>query len=281
MIDEPELKTLARTWNVQEMVVDLDYSLGWFLQVLRQTRLGEQLVFKGGTCLRKCYFPDYRFSEDLDFTLLRAASTRQLQSALDEAVDELEREGFEFPQLPKVEALSDDYGKISLQARVYFRGVLQFRGQPRAIRLDLNQDEVLLFPAVERALHHPYSDAAAITARWACYDLREVLAEKLRAICGQRRYAISRDLYDIAFLIGQGVETGNVLEALPSKFAVKDVPLDTGLLPRLDARRPAFEADWQRSVAYLVRPELLPEFEEVWECCRQLVEQIEKRHAAS
>jgi len=25
------------------------------------------MIFKGGTCLKKCYFPDYRFSEDLDF----------------------------------------------------------------------------------------------------------------------------------------------------------------------------------------------------------------------
>ena len=28
----------------------------------------KNLIFKGGTCLRKCYFPEYRFSEDLDFT---------------------------------------------------------------------------------------------------------------------------------------------------------------------------------------------------------------------
>lgn len=26
-------------------------------------------MFKGGTCLKKCYFETYRFSEDLDFTL--------------------------------------------------------------------------------------------------------------------------------------------------------------------------------------------------------------------
>ncbi|WP_394346518.1 nucleotidyl transferase AbiEii/AbiGii toxin family protein [Sphingobacterium psychroaquaticum] len=26
------------------------------------------LFFKGGTCLSKCYFPNYRFSENLDFT---------------------------------------------------------------------------------------------------------------------------------------------------------------------------------------------------------------------
>ena len=33
------------------------------------TNLRESWVFKGGTCLKKCYFETYRFSEDLDFTL--------------------------------------------------------------------------------------------------------------------------------------------------------------------------------------------------------------------
>ena len=27
-------------------------------------------VFKGGTCLRKCYYETFRFSEDLDFTIV-------------------------------------------------------------------------------------------------------------------------------------------------------------------------------------------------------------------
>jgi hypothetical protein len=26
------------------------------------TEIRENLIFKGGTCLRKCWFPDYRFS---------------------------------------------------------------------------------------------------------------------------------------------------------------------------------------------------------------------------
>lgn len=30
----------------------------------------EKWIFKGGTCLKKCFFDNYRFSEDLDFTIL-------------------------------------------------------------------------------------------------------------------------------------------------------------------------------------------------------------------
>src|SRR5699024_5561836 len=54
-------------WKVPPDTVDKDYVLGHFLSVFTQF-YENQLVFKGGTCLRKCYFEDYRFSEDLDFT---------------------------------------------------------------------------------------------------------------------------------------------------------------------------------------------------------------------
>lgn len=35
----------------------------------RHEELAETWIFKGGTCLKKCYFETYRFSEDLDFTV--------------------------------------------------------------------------------------------------------------------------------------------------------------------------------------------------------------------
>lgn len=38
-------------------------------------------VFKGGTCLKKCYFETYRFSEDLNFTV-RDAGRMQPQELL-------------------------------------------------------------------------------------------------------------------------------------------------------------------------------------------------------
>lgn len=69
MIGEAELRRLAARWNVDPMVVDLDYSLGWYIAALyRANEIDNRLCFKGGTCLRKCHFADYRFSEDLDFT---------------------------------------------------------------------------------------------------------------------------------------------------------------------------------------------------------------------
>ena len=58
--------------RIREDVFERDYCLAWFLAVLSQSELKTVLGFKGGTALKRCYFPDYRFSEDLDFTLLEA-----------------------------------------------------------------------------------------------------------------------------------------------------------------------------------------------------------------
>jgi hypothetical protein len=58
-------KRLGIPWEVLER----DYLLSWILAGIAQVELlRETLVFKGGTALRKCYFGDYRFSEDLDFS---------------------------------------------------------------------------------------------------------------------------------------------------------------------------------------------------------------------
>jgi uncharacterized protein len=84
MISEAELRRLSARSGVDAMVQDLDYALGWFLAaLLRQHNATEYLIFKGGTCLRKCYFPEYRFSEDLDFTLRQHWELAGLQNAID------------------------------------------------------------------------------------------------------------------------------------------------------------------------------------------------------
>lgn len=69
MILQHEITNKASLWKVPPDTVDKDYVLGHFLSVFI-AHYEDDLIFKGGTCLRKCYIEDYRFSEDLDFTSL-------------------------------------------------------------------------------------------------------------------------------------------------------------------------------------------------------------------
>ena len=71
MINHEEIKNLVTEWNIREDVIEKDYIIGWVLWGIGQDPdLSNKWIFKGGTCLKKCYLETYRFSEDLDFTVL-------------------------------------------------------------------------------------------------------------------------------------------------------------------------------------------------------------------
>ena len=79
MITAKEINTFSRQLGVPAVTIDKDWVLGHLLYGIYQNDyLGDNLVFKGGTCLKKCYFADYRFSEDLDFTALHATKSKLL-----------------------------------------------------------------------------------------------------------------------------------------------------------------------------------------------------------
>jgi predicted nucleotidyltransferase component of viral defense system len=74
MIDRCEIIDIATQVSLTPHVVEKDYVLGWFLAgISNPPELQKKLDFQRGTCLKKCFFETYRFSEDLDFTLLNAA----------------------------------------------------------------------------------------------------------------------------------------------------------------------------------------------------------------
>ena len=86
MIRDAEIRRHARVAGVEPRTMELDYVLGWALRgIARHSYLARRLVFKGGTCLRKCYFPAYRFSEDLDFTATRWFGWEEFENAVTEA----------------------------------------------------------------------------------------------------------------------------------------------------------------------------------------------------
>ena len=69
MIRPGEIQTIATKLGLRDTQIEKDYVIGWVLKGISETDiLKEKLIFKGGTALRKIYFPDYRLSEDLDFT---------------------------------------------------------------------------------------------------------------------------------------------------------------------------------------------------------------------
>ena len=277
MISEAEIRRISAASRVDPMVVDLDYSLGWFLLGMRKTStsLGG-LLFKGGTCLRKCYFHDYRFSEDLDFTATKYLSPADIEVWVKKSVDWVSNyDGPDFHVQPiHFEVVDDEYGNESYQARIYYRGPLRWGGSPRTVKLDITRAEAILLPVNEKQIIHSYSDQASFAdINLPCYSLEEVIAEKIRAVGGQRRFAVSRDLYDIYNLISTGIDVNAVKQILPRKFEIKGLTMKGIDVNNLKIRRSAFELDWERRLGYLVTKNNL-EFETVWQHVLLLLDEV-------
>lgn len=268
MIRDAEIRRLAGAAGVEPRIVELDYALGWALGgIARNEYLSGLLVFKGGTCLRKCYFPDYRFSEDLDFTATEWFGWKELEEAVARAfATASELSGIDFTaQAPKVRIIEEEYGRETLRITHYWRGPHTTAGSPPGIRLDITRDETVVFKPALRKVAHPFSDSGDLgPLEIRCYALEEVMAEKVRAVLGQRIFAVSRDLYDIFSLLDQ-VEERKVLDGLPRKLETRGVGLE-GIGPhRLTDRREEFRADWERNLVHLLPPGAGRGFEEVWD----------------
>lgn len=129
MILKDEILTTAKTHGLLPTTVEKDYVIGWLLMILSAIKKFESWIFKGGTCLKKCYFDTYRFSEDLDFTLQPDCdySFESIDKVLKKLTESVTEEtGINFPrELIKVEEYNNKIGEISFQCKVAFEGPLR------------------------------------------------------------------------------------------------------------------------------------------------------------
>lgn len=76
MIKPGEIDKIAIEKGVRAKQIEKDYVISWVLWgIARNDYLSKNLIFKGGTCLKKIYFEDYRYSEDMDFTLMESSDS--------------------------------------------------------------------------------------------------------------------------------------------------------------------------------------------------------------
>lgn len=72
-MDENDLRRRARKTGFNVATLEKDYALTWLLSGIywEDSTLRDILIFKGGTAIRKIYFPEWRLSEDMDFTIMQ------------------------------------------------------------------------------------------------------------------------------------------------------------------------------------------------------------------
>ncbi len=254
MIRKQDILDRAAEWQLRPEIVEKDYVLGWLLAALAALPLRDEWVFKGGTCIKKCYLETYRFSEDLDFSLHpNAAYTLEaiFKSLRLLAVHGSEMSGLEFPvDAIIVKPRQNRQGQLTFQGRVAYRGPLAYPGTPK-ILFDLTQHEPVLEPPASRAIVHPYPDDLPPNATVRTYSFNELLAEKTRALFERSR---PRDLYDVTHLL-ENAPDGFDFEGVRGLFVRKcrskelEPPGSEGVI-RVVAADGELRSEWRNMLAH-------------------------------
>ena len=264
MISRAELNDRVREWGLREDIVEKDYVIGWLLWGIgSDPTLSVSWAFKGGTCLKKCYLETYRFSEDLDFTVLLGGPIEPsgvlsiLQEIFRRIYDEV---GVDFRVTPAVVRMRPDGN--SAEGRIYYRGPRNTPGVA-SIKLDLTGAEQVIQPTVLRPISHPYPDRLPPPATVRCYSFEELFAEKLRAMGERSR---PRDLYDIVNLFRRR-EFHSHAELIQSvyvqKCESKGVEVFTFASIEAFPYRSELETEWVNMLAHQLPA--LPPFEDFWQ----------------
>ena len=268
MIGRHEIIDTASSLHLLPHIVEKDYVLGWVLAgIYQHPVLANTWIFKGDTCLKKCFFQTYRFSEDLDFTLKVPAhvDTVFLSAAFAEIAEWIyEQSGIELPtEQQSFEILANPRGNPSCQGKIPYRGPIAPRGKniPN-IKLDLTADEHVVLAPVRLPIFHPYSDAPEGGIHVISYAYEEAFAEKVRALGERSR---PRDLYDVINLYRniQGRPSPALLFAVLCKkcdFKGIQAPLE---LAALESRRADLESGWNHMLDHQVSA--LPPLEDFWD----------------
>ena len=262
MIDRQEILEFSRELGLAADIVEKDYVLGWLLAgIYGHTDLKSAWLFKGGTCLKKCFFETYRFSEDLDFTVTAPEQISEpfLRDAFATIAGWIyDNCGIEVPSdTVSFEVYLNPRGKQAVQGRVGYRGPLQRRGSISRVKLDLTNDELVVLDPVQREVSHPYSDRPETGIQALCYCYEELFAEKMRAMAERLR---PRDLYDVVHFYRHReipCDGALVVSTLKEKCAFKGIPVPTIAALQTRPENRELEAEWSNMLAHQL-PQLPP-----------------------
>lgn len=246
----------------------------FYLTILlhRISREMPEITFKGGTCLNKVYYPYFRLSEDLDFSI----------SIEDPLVDTNgKRQKFAYRMRDKLKELcifmdrklDDDehhhkkaQGNKILKTKeyTYLKYILSYTSifdkKEQTIKIEVTYTNKQHLPSKEWVIHSifidpiledPIFDQTSIT----CLSLQEMMAEKMRAALTRQTPAI-RDFFDIRYVQKQGFDFTSIKQLIDYKVAESEwwytiddyydalrIQIETDLEPVLGQKYPDFDFD--------------------------------------
>ena len=139
-------------YRIPEAIIEKDYCLAWFLFGLSNSKLRDCLIFKGGTALRRCYFNDYRFSEDLDFTLIQEVPLKEVLKEFEEIFSWIKKEvGIQFSHVRQETSTYNTH-------TFYISYIGPLPGKAKEVKIDITYREILIDFEEEKNIIKTYEE---------------------------------------------------------------------------------------------------------------------------
>jgi predicted nucleotidyltransferase component of viral defense system len=261
-MEADELRRLAKRTGFDVATLEKDYALTWLLNGIysKDSKLSDTLILKGGTAIRKIYFPEWRLSEDLDFTILGRVSVVKMRQDFERA----------FALLKEISSISYSFntftsGKYTILADVQFLGPLGFKNR---IAHDISLREKLVEEPIWRKVRPEYEDIPEFRAQ--VYSLNEILVEKIRSIFQRGK---ARDYYDVWRLMkANHFDQDRIRSLLVKKCGMTGIEFRPNLIFD-QTRLSEAEKFWTIALARLTKD--LPDFQTVLAELRTLLDFME------
>ena len=274
MILQSEILQIAEHEGVPPDTIDKNWVLGHFLAGLFSSDWAqENLIFKGGTCLKKCYYKDYRFSEDLDFTLV-APSFIVTDKLMQTVCKNITSKTGILLHPQKVETIISENQSCGYKAMIHFWGANHKRNQQptlpqrwlTSIKVEIISFEKLIDVPNYRVLLDDFSDSLQFVGlEIPCYSIFEIVAEKFRSLL-QRSYAAPRDYYDLWHILSsEKIDWNKLLVILKEKLIFKKIQYNNYEDFFEENRLKNVKREWKNSLQNHIRHVKLPDFEVVLE----------------
>lgn len=245
--------------RIPESVLERDYCLAWFLVGLSRSPLRKRLVFKGGTALKRCYFGNYRFSEDLDFTLSEEATLEMILAELEAVYAEVKQSSGVIIRHSREDRRAH---RNSHTFYLAYEGPLPGTST-KEVKVDITINERMVLPVQERTVlrgYDEYTDLPEDAKIWV-YALEEILVEKVVALTDRARNE-PRDLYDVWYLtVKEGMDLAGLISEMARKLEFRSRTL-AGMGDEFVKKEARLKKLWQARLANQMAD--LPYFGEVY-----------------
>ena len=299
-MDLDELKRYAASKQIALGIGEKDYVLSVALSQLSKSQYAKKFIFKGGTAIKKVYFPDARFSVDLDFNFFDI-SGEELVNEISKLFSERTILEVNFDEIRSKE-ITDDKVLLRLEYRAQMNNLDN-------VRLDFTFKEPILTEPIWWTTKDDYDVARRMTcehlvarrvdvggyfdlyysckldkmnrntnSRRACFDCKMEAPRRgdlpnsafrtmsLEEILAEKVRAClirgrPRDLYDIWFLQSKGIKLDRQM-IIDKLRLYREFKEAIPSLKDIRQRLGLIEPEWERDLKALVPSRAYPTFQE-------------------